>query len=97
MVVFISRYHKGFHISNDTKVIQRYLPQEVGELVVQYLWLILPFVEILQAYQWQQRGVAPKPRRLEYIWGPDAGSEKEWTGIQFQKALESVTAAGLHG
>jgi hypothetical protein len=37
MVVFVSRYHKGFHISNDTKVIQQYLPQEVGELVVQYL------------------------------------------------------------
>ena len=50
MVVFVSRYHKGFHISNDTKVIQRYLPREVGELVIRYIWLVLPFVEILQAY-----------------------------------------------
>jgi hypothetical protein len=51
MVVFVSRYHKGFHITNNTKVIQRYLPQEVRELVVRYIWLVLPFIEILQAYQ----------------------------------------------
>ena len=34
MVVFVSRYHKGFHVSNNIKVIQRYLLREVGELVV---------------------------------------------------------------
>ena len=67
MVVFVSRYHKGFHVSNDTKVIQRYLPREVGELVIQYIWLVLPFVEILQAYQWQQREVNAVPQRAEYI------------------------------
>lgn len=37
MVTFVTKYHKGFYMSNDIKVIHRYLPREVGELVVWYL------------------------------------------------------------
>jgi hypothetical protein len=37
LVVFASRYHKGFYATNDVKVVHRYLPREVGELVVWYL------------------------------------------------------------
>ena len=33
-VVFVTRYHKGYTISRDVKIIYRYLPREVGELVV---------------------------------------------------------------
>lgn len=51
MVTFVTKYHKGFYASNDVKVIHRYLPREVGELVVWYLWLVLPFVEKLQEYR----------------------------------------------
>lgn len=51
LVVVASKYHKGFYASNDVKIIHRYLPREVGELVVWYLWLVLPFVERLQRYQ----------------------------------------------
>lgn len=41
MVVFVTRYHKGYSLSGDVKIIHRYLPQEVGELLVRYLWLVL--------------------------------------------------------
>lgn len=51
LVTFVTKYHKGFYVSNDVKVIHRYLPREIGELVVWYLWLVLPFVEKLQAYR----------------------------------------------
>ena len=34
LVAFITRYHKGFSASGDAKVIHRYVPREVGELVV---------------------------------------------------------------
>ena len=34
MVVFVTRYHKGYNVSGDVKIIHRYLPREVGELVV---------------------------------------------------------------
>ncbi|KAJ5146553.1 uncharacterized protein N7515_001117 [Penicillium bovifimosum] len=33
LVTFVTRYHKGFNASNDTKVIHRYLPREIGELI----------------------------------------------------------------
>ncbi|KAG9196738.1 hypothetical protein G6514_006694, partial [Epicoccum nigrum] len=32
MVVFATRYHKGYKVSSDIKIIHRYLPREVGEL-----------------------------------------------------------------
>jgi hypothetical protein len=34
IVVFVTRYHKGYNISSDIKIIYRYLLREVGELVV---------------------------------------------------------------
>jgi len=40
----VTYYHKGYSTSNSTKIIHRYLPQEVGELLVYYLWLVVPFL-----------------------------------------------------
>jgi hypothetical protein len=37
MVVFVTRYHKDYEVKGDIKIIHRYLPREVGELVVWYL------------------------------------------------------------
>jgi hypothetical protein len=37
IVVFVSRYYKGFHVENDIKVIFRYLPRKIREVVVWYL------------------------------------------------------------
>jgi hypothetical protein len=48
-VSFVTAYHKGFSASQKAKIIHRYVPREVGELVVQFLWLVQPFIEQLQA------------------------------------------------
>jgi hypothetical protein len=53
MVAFITSYHKGFSASQSQKCVHRFVPQEVGELVVYYLWLIEPFVRILQSSRGQ--------------------------------------------
>jgi hypothetical protein len=37
IVVFVTRYHKGYNVSGDVKIIHRYLLRKVGELVVWYL------------------------------------------------------------
>ena len=50
MVTLVSVYHKGFYASNDIKVIHRYILQEVGKLLVWYLWLVLPFVQQLEMW-----------------------------------------------
>lgn len=49
IVVFVTRYHKGYSVSGDVKIIHQYLPREVGELLVYYMWLVLPFQQRLEA------------------------------------------------
>ena len=36
-VVLVAAYHKGYNLGGNTKIIHRYLPQEVGDMVVRYL------------------------------------------------------------
>ena len=43
LICFVTFYYKGYAIQNSTKIIHRYIPREVGELLVYYQWLILPF------------------------------------------------------
>jgi hypothetical protein len=47
LVSFVTSYHKNYAATNSTKIIHRYLPSEVGEMLVYYLWLVLPFIEQL--------------------------------------------------
>jgi hypothetical protein len=42
LVSFVTFYHKRYSIQGCTKIIHHYLPKEVSELVVYYLWLVLP-------------------------------------------------------
>ena len=37
LVTFVATYHKGYRSSGNIKIVHRYLPQEVGELLVYYL------------------------------------------------------------
>jgi hypothetical protein len=53
IVTFITSYHKGFCASQSQKCVHRFVPQEVGELVVYYLWLIEPFFRNLQSSRGQ--------------------------------------------
>lgn len=46
-VLFVTSYHKNYAATNSTKIIHRYLPSEIGEMLVYYLWLVLLFVEQL--------------------------------------------------
>ena len=88
MVVFVTRYHKGFEVKGDVKIIHRYLPREVGELVVWYLWLVLPFVQRMQAMLWEQGTVS------DHLWPADADGRK-WTTERMKHELQRVSEAGL--
>jgi superfamily II DNA helicase RecQ len=69
MVVFVTEYHKGYSISGSTKIIHRYLPREVGELFVYYMWLVLPFEQIITINELQGQELSP------FMWTLDsAGS-----------------------
>lgn len=47
LVSTVTTYYKGYSISNTTKIIYRYFPKSVSELVVYYFWLILSFCRVL--------------------------------------------------
>jgi hypothetical protein len=42
LVALVTSYHKGYTCTGSTKIIHRYLPKEVSELVVYCLWMVLP-------------------------------------------------------
>jgi hypothetical protein len=91
LISFVTFYHKGFAISGSTKIIHRYLPREIGELLVYYQWLILPF---------QQRialTILENPMS-EYLFQKSSGSSKPPTTIdsdQFRGILRRETLSGL--
>lgn len=89
IVVFVSQYYKGFYIYNNTKVIFRYLLQELGKLVIQYLQLVLLFIEQIQLYQ---RYFCRVPLAIvywaKYIWLPNPNRETEQTRQQLQEVLK---------
>jgi hypothetical protein len=66
LVSFVTFYHKGYSITGSTKIIHRYLPIEVSELYVYYVWLVVPFIK-------QLIKLAKLPglhiTRTPYLWG----------------------------
>ena len=77
LVAFVTGYHKGYRSSGNIKIIHRYLPREVAELLVYYLWLVLPFHEKVQLAAHQKRCNSAflweVVRRLSTASGPDHG------------------------
>ena len=75
LVAFVASYHKGFQHSGNVKVIHRYLPREVGELLVYYIWLVLPFKSKLRL---QLYG---KNEESAFLWGDGRPQRPQrWTG-----------------
>ena len=88
MVVFVTRYHKGYAVSGDVKIIHRYLPREVGELVVWYLWLVLPFQQRLEAMVWEKEAIS------SHMWPADPSGRK-WTPERLRQVLKRESRVGL--
>jgi hypothetical protein len=84
LVSTVTMYHKGYSISNTTKIIHRYLPKAVSELVVYYLWLILPFREALERLARGHRGPASA-----FLWPATGGGDQggSWPSERLRKVL----------
>ncbi|KAK7178346.1 hypothetical protein PSPO01_15608 [Paraphaeosphaeria sporulosa] len=87
-VVFVTRYHKGYQVSGDVKIIHQYLPREVGELVVYYLWLVLPFQQRMEALVWEKEAMS------SHMWPADPNGRK-WMTDRMREALKRETSVGL--
>jgi hypothetical protein len=55
LISTVTSYHKGYNITGSTKIIHRYLPKEVSELLVYYLWLVLPFWQQLDTLVYKRK------------------------------------------
>jgi superfamily II DNA helicase RecQ len=88
MMVLVTRYHKGYAVSGDVKIIHRYLPREVGELLVWYMWLVLPFQQRLEAMVWDKEVIS------SHMWPADPGGRK-WTSDRLREALKRESRIGL--
>lgn len=86
-VTMVTAYHKGYSITGSTKIIHRYLPREVGELMVYYLWLIRPFWQRLEKLA-LHRTEEPSP----YIWPKDQGT---WDSKRLGDVLDREFRARL--
>ncbi|MDN6160180.1 MAG: DEAD/DEAH box helicase, partial [Staphylococcus equorum] len=52
-VMLVTKYHKGYHANLKPKIVHRFLPREVGRLIVLYLWLVRPFEQYLVSREGQ--------------------------------------------
>jgi hypothetical protein len=88
LVVLVTRYHKGYTMSGDVKIIHRYLPRPVGELWVWYAWLVLPFQQRLEANVWQKDEIS------SHVWPADPKG-KQWTPARMSSVLKRSSIAGM--
>lgn len=99
-VGFVTAYHKNFRQTNEAKIIHRFLPREVGELLVWYLWLVLPFWQRIQgivkgagrvsAFLWAAQVLEGEPGEDE---GYHSGSDRENDGYESESGRSMISCA----
>ena len=81
LVSTVTSYHKGYSVTGSTKIIHRYLPNEIGEVLVYYLWLIRPFVRNLR-----RLGLREQVPHNPFVWAKD---ESSWDSSRLRAILKS--------
>jgi hypothetical protein len=71
LVKFVQGYSKKFRSRKELEIVHRYVPNEVGELVVYFMWLVEPFVKVIRA---TARG---ETKSTPFMWEPPLPKE-EW-------------------
>ena len=89
-MVFVTEYHKGYGLSGQAKVIYRYLPREVGELLVWYLWLVLPLQQQFEVVVQGSRRIQP------FLWSSQGDVDgRKWTGERMKSIMIRETGEGM--
>ncbi|RFN42597.1 ATP-dependent dna helicase, partial [Fusarium flagelliforme] len=84
MMCMVTLYHKGFRLTGQAKVIHRYFPRAVGELLLWYLWLVLPF--------WQQvQGIVKDAViRSPFVWPDEVVRKAEDSIVEEREARRAA-------
>jgi hypothetical protein len=91
LVAVVPRYHKGYNRDKTLKTVYRFLPREVGSLLVWYLWLVRPFYMLLQ----HQPAISQQDRHYKlstssFLW-PDANGTQHRTSQYLSKIILRAT------
>ena len=78
----VTTYHKGYNVTGSIKIIYRFLPKEIGELVIYYLWLVLPFCQQLDLLVFRSQE-QPSP----FLW-PKHGGRDCWASERLSQVLK---------
>jgi superfamily II DNA or RNA helicase len=91
LMVYVTTYHKGYSISGNTKIIHRYLPKEVGSLLMYYLWLVIPFQRLLETAVYGEAVDSP------YLWsqGAPGSQDSKWTSERIRHLIQRESEIGL--
>jgi len=90
LVVFATQYHKGYSISGMPKLVYRYLPREVGELLVWYLWLVLPLQEHYDV-------MFKEAVKFEsFLWPGEGDADgRKWSSERFKRVMLRETGEAM--
>ena len=88
-VELVTRYHKGYNISGDIKIIHRFVPRAVGALMVWDAWLVTPAVETFQEIREPGSG-----GRQWRVWLSDHRG-REWTPARMSREIQQCSAMAL--
>jgi hypothetical protein len=89
MIVYVIGYYKGYSILAMLKIIHRYMPLEVRELLVYYMWLIQPFWAELRGLAGDISEDSPylwPPKEEELKIGGKIGEVEEWEDMGAEEA-----------
>ncbi|OSS51886.1 hypothetical protein B5807_04037 [Epicoccum nigrum] len=76
LVAVVPRYHKGYNRDKSLKITYRFLPRDVGSLLVWYVWLIRPFYASLSAGQERAARTSQfYQSRSSFLWPNKSGSQ----------------------
>lgn len=84
LIFTTTRYHKGYSMSGDVKIIHQYMPREVGELDVWWLWLVLPFRQRIEAEIYHRES------RSSFIWPSKSPSGHTFSSDRLREGMKRV-------
>lgn len=94
-VFYVISYNKSRAISNDSFHIARYLPEEVGRLLMLYTTYIRPFAHSLYNDLQRAMGKPTVDDDGDYLFCDDGKPTTCWTGPQLSKILQRETGNRL--
>ncbi|KAJ4175931.1 hypothetical protein NW767_015620 [Fusarium falciforme] len=86
-VVLVTQYHKSLAHFDSPKVIPRFLPERIGQLLVMYMVYIRPLTDRWEADRWELYGKMAPPS--DFIWHNETGP---WESSHMSGAMGKWTS-----